>query len=57
MQMKGRTLSLNEGKLLTSDVVLNQSNAKEINTEAIEMKVTNPQPTTETDEVPKESEP
>ena len=55
--MKGRTLSLNEGKLLTSDVVLNQSNAKEINTEAIEMKVTNPQPTTETDEVPKESEP
>ena len=55
--MKGRTLSLNEGKLLTSDVLI-QSNTKE--TEAMEMKVTNPPAvpvTDETEDVPKESEP
>ena len=56
MQMKGRTLSLNEGKLLTSDVLIATKETKP--EEEMEMK-----PTTSTtvpskeDEVPNESEP
>ena len=56
LQMKGRTLSLNEGKLLTSDVLIQSNSTKESNQveEAMEMKPV--APNTE-DEVPKETEP
>ena len=56
LQMKGRTLSLNEGKLLTSDVLIQSNSTKESNQveEAMEMKPV--APNTE-NEVPKETEP
>ena len=52
MQMKGRTLSLNEGKLLPSDVLIATKETKP--EEEMEMKPTIP---SKEDEVPNESEP
>ena len=57
MQMKGRTLSLNEGKLLTSDVLIA---TKETQNEEMEMKPTASTTVTNLateEEVPNESEP
>lgn len=57
MQMKGRTLSLNEGKLLTSDVLIATKETKP--EEEMEMKPTTSTTTvpSKEDEVPNESEP
>ena len=55
MQMKGRTLSLNEGKLLTSDVLIATKETKP--EEEMEMKPTTSTVPSKEDEVPNESEP